>query len=674
MFGSLALMCICFILTSSEGPPTSLYNADTSNTNYDELFYYYDGTLYDPYGYDLSDVQSTTQVLVKYVGVDSDALKTLMYGFGYLDFSEVFTNFYLFTKDDATQQQTSFTLQLLDSDVLSISDVVLLPRSLRTTNNFMANDQYYILQWNLRATSPATPPPMNVLDVWSRGYTGKSIVVAVIDNGIDASHVDLTDNYDSSLSYNYLDNNNNVMHGSDSHGTKCAGVIGAAKNSHCMVGVAFDATIAAVKFIGNALMSSPVVEAASLIHRLDVVDIYTCSWGPNDDGRSLSRVDLSHDIHNAALLKGVMEGRNGKGAIYVWAAGNGLKNIDDCIMDGFIRNPYTIAVTSLKNDGTPDDDVESCAMIMAAVYSSSVPTLSPGSQCEFDFAGSSAAATTAAGIIALVLEANGNLTWRDVRYLIVETSVPVYDLPDSEFTQNGAGKWVSPIYGFGIMDAEAMVDAALTWQTVEPQISHYEPMDVVDLTAAGFEDIVSTHTLTDCPVKTIEYVVVFIRLEAVWREYTSIYLISPFKTTSRLLRERKLDSDFSALTWYFSSLAFWGEDPNGVWTLTINSSLAHNGIYLSLWQMAFSGTRVEGAKVTSDSGQYTLLRSTLETREISETDLPIIVGASIGAALGFIILTASCIFIIRTVVEQMTHDTIETIETIQEESPPAYSE
>ena len=93
------------------------------------------------------------------------------------------------------------------------------------------------------------------------------------------------------------------------------------------------------------------------------------------------------------------------------------------------------------------------------------------------------------GIIALTLEAkydfkrryvmifyllfhSSNLTWRDVQYLIVYTSNPLLTDTTKSF-YNGAGLLVSRQFGFGVIDAEAMVTRARHWINVPPQLEGY---------------------------------------------------------------------------------------------------------------------------------------------------------------------------------------------------------
>lgn len=75
---------------------------------------------------------------------------------------------------------------------------------------------------------------------------------------------------------------------------------------------------------------------------------------------------------------------------------------------------------------------------------------------------------TLSGIIALVLEAKPELTWRDVQHLIVRTARRA-NLRAEDWRQNGAGYNLSHAFGFGLMDAGAMVRLATTWQTVPDQ-------------------------------------------------------------------------------------------------------------------------------------------------------------------------------------------------------------
>ena len=66
---------------------------------------------------------------------------------------------------------------------------------------------------------------------------------------------------------------------------------------------------------------------------------------------------------------------------------------------------------------------------------------------------------------------SSDLTWRDIQYLIVYTS-DTTKLKGGEWIANGAGLKVSSQFGFGAIDAEAMVTTAKNWIYVPSQ--HYQ--------------------------------------------------------------------------------------------------------------------------------------------------------------------------------------------------------
>ena len=76
----------------------------------------------------------------------------------------------------------------------------------------------------------------------------------------------------------------------------------------------------------------------------------------------------------------------------------------------------------------------------------------------------------AAAIIALVLEANPSLTWRDVQHIIVRTAQP-RNLRATDWQKNGMNRSVSHSYGYGLMDTAAMVKNAKEWTLVPRQVN-----------------------------------------------------------------------------------------------------------------------------------------------------------------------------------------------------------
>lgn len=146
----------------------------------------------------------------------------------------------------------------------------------------------------------------------------------------------------------------------------------------------------------------------ALSHKIDHIDIFSASWGPQDDGET---VDGPKTLTLEALMKGVTYGRQGKGVIYVWASGNGGSKGDNCNCDGYASSIFTLSIGSATEKGEFPWYGEKCASTLAVTYSSGdvldqrISTTDLENSCTTDFTGTSASAPIAAGIFALVLEA-----------------------------------------------------------------------------------------------------------------------------------------------------------------------------------------------------------------------------------------------------------------------------
>ncbi|XP_034381952.1 proprotein convertase subtilisin/kexin type 6 [Cyclopterus lumpus] len=423
---------------------------------------------------------------------------------------------------------------------------------------------------------------MNILAAWQRGYTGKNVVVTILDDGIERNHPDLAQNYDHLASYDVNGNDHDPTPRYDSrneniHGTRCAGEVAAvANNSHCTVGIAYNAHIGGIRMLDGDV--TDLVEAKSLGIRPDYIDIYSASWGPKDDGKTVDGPGL---LTKQALEQGIKKGRKGLGSIFVWASGNGGLQGDHCSCDGYTSSIYTISISSTTENGNKPWYLEVCSSIIATTYSSgefnerNIVTTDLRHICTDGHTGTSVSAPIVAGIIALALEANLLLTWRDVQHLLVKTSRPVH-LKADDWKTNAAGLRVSHLYGFGLVDAEALVLEALTWRTVPPQ--HTCSRMLVRRTRyihAG-QSMNSSVTTSGCSeepdqhVDHLEHVVVKVLIVHPRRGDMEINLISPSGTRSQLLAKRLFDSSNEGFrNWEFMTVHFWGERAEGIWTLEI---------------------------------------------------------------------------------------------------------
>lgn len=462
-------------------------------------------------------------------------------------------------------------------------------RSIRTDPNFIHfNDEKWPNLWYIHCNDKRSScrSEMNILAAWQRGYTGKNVVVTILDDGIEKSHPDLAQNYDQLASYDVNGNDHDPTPRYDpsnenKHGTRCAGEVAAVgNNSHCMVGIAYNARIGGIRMLDGDV--TDVVEAKSLGVRPDYIHIYSASWGPDDDGKT---VDGPGPLAKQAFEMGIKKGRKGLGSIYVWASGNGGRQADHCSCDGYTNSIYTISISSTTESGNEPWYLEPCASTLATTYSSGeyydrkIMTTDLNQRCTDSHTGTSVSAPMVAGIIALALEANPLITWRDVQHLLVKTSRRVH-LKADDWKTNAAGHQVSHLYGFGLVDAEAMVMEAQKWRSVPSQHICSRTYDrSTRFIRAGQTLNTSVQSFgcsdqADQHVAYLEHVVVRILIPNHQRRGDlQISLISPSGTRSVLLGRRLFDNSNEGFkNWEFLTVHSWGEKAAGQWTLEITDS------------------------------------------------------------------------------------------------------
>jgi kexin len=208
---------------------------------------------------------------------------------------------------------------------------------------------------------------VNVTDVWLQGITGHNSTVAIVDDGLDMYSDDLKDNYFAEGSYDFNDHRLEPKPtlSDDRHGTRCAGEVSAVKNNVCGVGVAWDSKIAGIRILSKLITDAD--EAIAMNYAYQQNQIYSCSWGPPDDGRSM---DAPGILIKRAMLNAVQNGRGGLGSIYVFASGNGAASEDNCNFDGYTNSIYSITVGAIDRKGLHPYYSEKCSAQLVVTYSS----------------------------------------------------------------------------------------------------------------------------------------------------------------------------------------------------------------------------------------------------------------------------------------------------------------
>ncbi|XP_071885200.1 proprotein convertase subtilisin/kexin type 4 [Anas platyrhynchos] len=471
-------------------------------------------------------------------------------------------------------------------------------RRAKRSGSVVPTDPWFPKQWYMNND---INPDLNVLAAWSKGYTGLGVVLSILDDGIEKDHPDLSANYDPLASYDFNSNDPDPQPrynawDENRHGTRCAGEVAAvANNQICGAGIAYNAKIGGVRMLDGPIMD--IVEAQSLGLRPQHIHIYSASWGPTDDGRT---VDGPGVLAAEAFYRGVTKGRGGLGSIFIWASGNGGTNYDNCNCDGYANSIYTLAVGSVLASGQRPWYSEACSSTLTTTYSSStrselqIVTTDLRHRCTAKHAGTSASAPLAAGMVALALEANPALSWRDVQHLVVRASKPAH-LQAEDWAVNGVGRKVSHHYGYGLLDAGLLVELAKAWAGTRPQRrcslrALRAPRNIGSkLTVSVDASSCSGRTKR---IRSLEHVQVQLSLSYSRRGDLVLALSSPMGTTSTLVTVRPYDTSQQGYKdWTFMSTHFWDEDPNGTWTLLLeNKGDAYNTGVLSSFTLHLHGT------------------------------------------------------------------------------------
>ncbi|MBR0850307.1 S8 family serine peptidase [Bradyrhizobium diazoefficiens] len=460
-----------------------------------------------------------------------------------------------------------------------------------------ASNTYRSYEWYLDGslTTGGNRYGANVDEI-SLEYSGKGVKVGIIDQGFDTTNIDLTKSFDLASSYDPRDAGSASTSiapdsASEAHGTEVSGIIGAsADNSVGTVGVAPDATL--VGFYARfGAGGSTMPEIAQLLSMQTEVDISNNSWGYN-----LAFSD-NFDNPNWALVKDAISnaignGRQTLGTVYVFAAGNDREYSAHTSYDGDNTNNHSltnsrfiITVAASTSDGHIATFSTPGTSIMVAAPGDSILTTAPSNNDGdptndiASVSGTSFAAPIVSGVVAMMLEANPELGYRDVQEILALSSQKI-DLASGTWDTNGATNWngggnlVSNDFGFGLVDAHAAVRLAETW-TLQSTAANEQVISTDGNVAPN--TLLSQSTPNDFVVAvsghenfSIEWVELDISLQNARNGDIQIELISPDGTVSELLDHPNAGTNnYSDLHFTFSTNHNWGETPDGNWTIRV---------------------------------------------------------------------------------------------------------
>ncbi len=355
-------------------------------------------------------------------------------------------------KDLARVDYNKMRMVLMTDEHLSGAPVAK-PDNLRTPDN---------LAWNVTL--------VNADQVWAEGFTGEGAIVAVLDTGVNYNHHDITDNMWEhpdypNHGYNFVNNNHNTMD-YQSHGTHCAGTVAGTGAAGTGTGIAPGATIMNLKVLGDGGSGTEAgvwegiefaVEYGAHVMSLSLG--WQHSWGPD---RSMWRTTMNNAL-SAGVIAAVAAGNEGQwgspppsqvrtpgdvpppwqhpdqiaegGPSAVVSVGS--TTISDALSGFSSKGPVTWQNIAPFNDypfnpGTglirpdvtaPGSDILSLAHNNVTGYTTK--------------SGTSMATPAVAGLMALMISKNPNLTPEDISQIIEESAIPMTDGKSNTF---GSGR------------------------------------------------------------------------------------------------------------------------------------------------------------------------------------------------------------------------------------------
>jgi len=322
-------------------------------------------------------------------------------------------------------------------------------------NRAITNDPYAGNSWHLLDTRYRDGGDVNIEQAW-RYTKGAGVKVAIYDKGIDLDHPDLRENIFAFKNYNdpdsdipYSDNDTQW------HGTACAGILSARENRVGSVGIAPLSSLYAVGYSENNISKD--IEAYMWMMD-ENVSVINNSWG------SYSALDAYTAIFKLLATKG----RDNKGIILIFAAGNNSENLDEQGINDESESPYVFSVAA----STRQNSIASYSNYGKAVDFTAPGGSSGGSgifttdargsigynggDYNQNFIGTSAAAPIVSGTVALMIAANPKLTRDNIFKILKFTASKKGNYP---YDENGHNVH----WGYGKIDAGRAVEVASSY-------------------------------------------------------------------------------------------------------------------------------------------------------------------------------------------------------------------
>ena len=502
-------------------------------------------------------------------------------------------------------------------------------------------------QWYLYPTTG-----INVFPVWT-DFTGAGVRVAVFDQGIDPTHPDLDGNLLTALGRNAtnLSTGGSPVLSADNHGTMVAGTIAAERNGSGIVGVAYEAGL--ISIYSPLTLSGLATQIANAYSYAVNADVLNDSWGFANgfaSGSTWAFYDnfsgVSFASAGVALASLAANGRHGLGTVVVQSAGNSFSVGDDTNLHNFQNSQYiiTVAATDYVGNVTTYSSPGASVLIAApgggntdllsnVITTDRVGAAGTDSSDYASTAGTSFSAPIVSGIVALMLDANPNLGYRDVQEILAYSAHEI-GTANNDWLYNGASNWnggglhydaLSHNLGYGLVDALAAVRLAETWSSVAHTTSNRQQITTTHSPALVIPDNTGSSAYDSITVSqsiVVERAEVTLNVTHPFIGDLSVLLTSPSGTTSFLLW-RPQQNSLSAfgtsqdnIHFTFDTVLDWGENSVGSWFLGIYDNATGDVGKFDSWTLNLIGKPVSADDTYIYTSEFAAATADQATRSI----------------------------------------------------------
>jgi len=374
----------------------------------------------------------------------------------------------------------------------------------------------------------------------------------------------------------------------NTHGTAVVGIATAVgDNSVGITGVAPDAQWAGIR-VGTSITDLTLKNA--LTHQLNQIDLYNNSWG------------LGLFTHSFLALQALEQASRNQGTTYIFSGGNKREQGYNVNYGAFANSPYTIAVGAVDYTGKVADYSAPGSALFISAYSSGsskgMMTTDLDGGYRNNFGGTSAAAPVVSGVVALLLEVNPDLNWRDVQHILA-WSADRTAINDPNANWSGSEHDAirhSHDYGFGLVNPVKALELAKSWEFLPPLLTINGGLSIENKKIEYDKRVTSTITV-DQQIK-VESVEVLLNFDHEYLGDLEITLISPSGERSILTEEHR-GADASnryakskSYFWPFSSFRHWGELSKGEWKIEILDKDEDADGYLRTSEIRINGSEL----------------------------------------------------------------------------------